>query len=247
MSTPWWESEALAWDTETTGLNEQADRVVTIALVRLGAGKPSRESFLINPGVEIPESASRIHGITTERARANGCAPADALDATAAALASAMSQGTPVVGMNLVYDFSLFHFDCLRHGVDTLSKRLGGHDKVRPVVDVYCLDKQFSWRKGSRKLPDMCAFYGVKHHGAHDSGYDALASAMIVPEMARRYPKIAAMSPDDLHTAQVGWKAEQNTSYQQYRDGQRPEGVPDPDPVKFGWPLYDSVKAADPS
>lgn len=239
MSTPWWESEALAWDTETTGLDELTDRIVTVALVRLGAGKPTNQPFLINPGVEIPEVASRIHGVTTAIARERGVAPAGALDATAEALASALAKGVPVIGMNLVYDLSLFHCDCVRHGVDTLSKRLGGHEQVRPIVDVYCLDKQFSRRTGSRKLNDICAFYGVKHHGAHDSGYDALASAMVAAEMIRRYPKIAAMSLDELHDAQVRWKHEQNVDYQRYR-----RGLPDGDQnftVDMGWPLYDKV------
>lgn len=240
MTAPWWESEALAWDTETTGLDVQADRVVTIAMVSLGAGKPTRKPFLINPGVEIPEVAARIHGVTTEMARERGVEPAGALDETAEALAATLSKGLPVIGMNLVYDLSLFHFDCLRHGVDTLSKRLGGHDRVRPIVDVYCLDKQFSRRKGSRKLGDICAFYGVKHHGAHDSGYDALASALVAAEMPRRYPKIAAMSLDELHDAQVRWKHEQNISYQAYR---REQPGSDGFLSEMGWPLYDKVLA----
>lgn len=243
MTAPWWESEALAWDTESTGVDVQTDRVVTIALVRLGNGKPTRESYLINPGVEIPAAATAVHGITTEHAKANGCAPADALDTAADALASAMSRGIPVIGMNCPYDFTLFHFDCLRHDVRTLSERLGGHDKLRPVVDIYCLDKQVSWRKGSRKLTDLCAFYGVKHHGAHDSAYDALASAMVAAKLVAGHQKASVMSLDELHDAQVGWKAEQNTSYQQYRDSQRPEGTPDPNPVQFGWPLYDVATA----
>jgi len=241
VSAPWWESEALAWDTETTGLNVQTDRVVTVAMVSLGAGKPTRKSFLINPGVEIPEAAARIHGVTTAIAREDGVAPGGALDETARTLATVLSKGIPVIGMNLCYDLSLFHFDCLRNGVDTLSKRLGGHDQIRPIVDVYCLDKQFSRRKGSRKLGDICAFYGVKHHGAHDSGYDALASAMAAAAIARKYPKIAAMSLDELHDAQVRWKHEQNVSYQTYRR----EDLGDRDfTADMGWPLYDEVLKA---
>ena len=243
MTAPWWESEALAFDTESTGLDVQADRIVTIALVRLGTGKPTRKSYLIKPGVDIPAAATAVHGINNDQAIANGCAPADALDTAAEILASAMSRGIPVIGMNCPYDFTLFHFDCLRHGVPTLSERLGGHDKLRPVVDVYCLDKQVSWRKGSRKLVDLCAFYGVKHHGAHDSAYDALASAMVAAKLVAGHQKASVMSLDELHDAQVGWKAEQNASFQQYRDSQRPEGVPDPSPVMFGWPLYDVATA----
>ena len=137
MTAPWWESEALAWDTESTGIDVQTDRIVTIALVRLGTGKPTRESYLINPGVEIPAAATAVHGITTDQAIANGCKPADALDTAAEILASAMSRGVPVIGMNCPYDFTLFHFDCLRHSVPRcplLSSRTSPPLRRRPTT-----------------------------------------------------------------------------------------------------------------
>lgn len=246
MNAPWWEQPALAFDTESTGLDELTDRIVTIALVSLGDGKPSREGYLVNPGVEIPEAATAIHGITTAQAIAEGVEPAGALDATAGALALALSKGVPVIAMNGVYDFSLLHCECVRHGVETVSSRLGGHDRLRPVVDPLVLDKQVAkFRSGGRKLPDLCRVYGVKHHGAHDSGYDALACAMVAAEIAKRYPVVGSLSLDELHNAQVGWKAEQNVDYQSYK--QRQSGDMN-FKVDMGWPLYDKVlKAGEPS
>lgn len=53
-------------DTETTGIDPDADKIVEIAVVRFRGGK--RETFhtLINPGFPIPPTASAVHGIVDE-------------------------------------------------------------------------------------------------------------------------------------------------------------------------------------
>ncbi|BDU72062.1 exonuclease domain-containing protein [Mesoterricola silvestris] len=55
----------LVVDTETTGLNPPADKVVSVAgvWVRAGQGPFRRESFLVDPGIPIPPEASAIHHI----------------------------------------------------------------------------------------------------------------------------------------------------------------------------------------
>lgn len=72
----WISGPLLAFDLETTGTDVETDRIVTAAVVRLEAdGSVSRErTWLLDPGVAIPEQASAIHGISTERARAHGAA-----------------------------------------------------------------------------------------------------------------------------------------------------------------------------
>jgi len=54
-------------DTETTGLNSGRDRIVEIAVVRSYNGRVvERRSWLIDPGMRIPHSAVKVHGITDE-------------------------------------------------------------------------------------------------------------------------------------------------------------------------------------
>jgi exodeoxyribonuclease X len=55
----------LVVDTETTGLDPVACRVVSVAgvWVRPGAGVLRRESFLVDPGIPIPPEASAVHHI----------------------------------------------------------------------------------------------------------------------------------------------------------------------------------------
>lgn len=54
-------------DLETTGINIVTDRIVEIALIKVFPdGREEEKVYRINPGVEIPENASKIHGIYNE-------------------------------------------------------------------------------------------------------------------------------------------------------------------------------------
>lgn len=100
----------LVFDTETTGLpiwNEPSDdpgqpHVVDLACSLFdGTGlELGRFDTIINPGVEIPEEVARIHGITTEIAREQGCQPRDALDGFLELLAGA----DLLIGHNVSFD-----------------------------------------------------------------------------------------------------------------------------------------------
>lgn len=65
-------SRSVLFDTETTGLDPlTGDRVIEIAALELENDLPTGRSFhrLVHPQRDIPEDATRIHGITIERLR----------------------------------------------------------------------------------------------------------------------------------------------------------------------------------
>ncbi|MFO7871579.1 MAG: 3'-5' exonuclease [Kiritimatiellia bacterium] len=54
-----------AFDTETTGFSPRSARIVEIAAVKFRGGNIlESRSWLINPGIPIPESSRRVHGIS---------------------------------------------------------------------------------------------------------------------------------------------------------------------------------------
>ena len=65
---PLWAANLAVFDTETTGIDTSHARVVSSTIALLGpAGEvQERYDWLLDPGVEIPEPAARVHGITTE-------------------------------------------------------------------------------------------------------------------------------------------------------------------------------------
>lgn len=206
-----------AFDIESTGVNVETDRVVTVTVAHVNDGPTRAASYLINPGIDIPPAASAVHGISTEHAREHGHPPGEVLDVVAAELALTLRHGTPVVTMNGVYDFTLLDRDCTRHGVPTVTERLDDAP-LAPVIDVRVLDKKVDrYRKGGRKLTDLCKTYQVRIDGAHDATEDALAAARVAWRIAQRNPEIAAMDPLVLHRMQVQWAAEQTASFAAYR------------------------------
>lgn len=229
----WHKGPMLGFDTETTGVNVESDRIVTSSLVWVHPGRtPDITSYLADPGVEIPEAATAIHGITTEHAREYGRPPVEVLAATAADLTTALLQGVPVVGMNVPYDMTILDRECRRHGVPTVGERL--HGNVRPFVDVRVLDKRAdTYRKGGRTLTDLCRVYGVRLDGAHDSSADALAACRVAWRIAEMYPEIVGLDLDELHDEQIQWHADQVKSFAEYRARQ---GKP-LDDVCTDWPV----------
>ena len=61
--------KVLSFDLETTSANPFEARIVTSALVHIDSGGAHPQELLADPGVPIPEAATKVHGITTEYAR----------------------------------------------------------------------------------------------------------------------------------------------------------------------------------
>ena len=74
---PAWSKQLAVFDLETTGLDLDTSRIVTAAVAVIDSnGEPTEvHEWLVNPGIEIPEAAANVHGITTDMARANGVQP----------------------------------------------------------------------------------------------------------------------------------------------------------------------------
>ncbi|MCB2412924.1 DNA polymerase III subunit epsilon [Demequina sp. TTPB684] len=200
----WIDGPMVGFDTETTGVSPQNDRIVTAAVIRRHGGAVEVREWLINPGIEIPARATEVHGITTAKAQAEGANPADALEQIATALADALGAGIPVVGFNVQYDLTILEAELARHGLRTLAQRLP--QGIRPIIDPLVLDRHLdTYRKGKRKLIDMCGTYRVQvvADDLHAADADVLATLDLVPAIAERYPSLATVALQDLHDQQA--------------------------------------------
>jgi hypothetical protein len=178
----WFLGEMAPFDIESTGVDVESARVVTATVAQIVPGSETLvSSHLIAVDVDIPEAATAVHGITTEHARENGKPAAEVLEAVAAQLAEVMANGIPVVGMNLQYDFTLLDRELRRNGLATLDARLGR--PIGPVVDVFVIDKALDkYRKGGRKLVDMCATYGARRYLHSDTWPELTVGLTLDPE-----------------------------------------------------------------
>lgn len=216
--TTWTDLPLLGFDTETTGREPLHARLVTCSIVeREPNGALKKHYWLADPGIEIPEDASRIHGITTQQARTEGKNIVTVLTEISDLLYTHLSQGYPVVAYNAGYDLTLLESELARHNMPTLRERLGRD--ISPVIDPYFLDRWGDkFRKGSsgkRKLIDLVELYGcASADNFHNAEDDVLATFRLLDAMAeserltREIERIygisgglSAMSLEDLHKA----------------------------------------------
>jgi DNA polymerase-3 subunit epsilon len=206
----WHEKRLAGFDTETSGLDVESDRIVTAAVVQCGGGHPVQSAAWLSDvdGVEIPDAAAKIHGITTDRARSEGAPAAEVVESIVAALAQVQRDGIPIVAMNAAFDLTLLDREARRHGIQPLVDIIGP-DQLR-VIDPMVLDRQFdTYRKGSRNLGALCAHYKVALDGAHSADTDAIAACRVAWRVAQQYPEVGHALLAELHEQQIGWAAEQ--------------------------------------
>ncbi|MER5182689.1 3'-5' exonuclease [Streptomyces sp. NPDC002896] len=230
-----WHRELLiGFDLETTGTDPREARIVTGAVIELRSGQLlGHREWLADPGVPIPDEAVAVHGITSERAAADGRPADEVADAIATVLVGYWKTGVPVVAYNAAFDLTLLSAELRRHGLPSLRDRLGGIDPA-PVIDPYTIDRSVDrYRRGKRNLEAVCTEYGVALDTAHDASADAVAAARLACAIAARHPKIAGLAPAELHRRQIGWYAEWAADFQGFlrRQG-NPEAV-----VDGAWPV----------
>jgi DNA polymerase-3 subunit epsilon len=209
---PVWARRLAVFDLETTGIDVETCRVVTanVSIIDENGDVEVRQDWIADPGVEIPEQAAAVHGVTTERARAEGRAAAEVVAEIVETLRHAMAAGIAVVAYNAPYDFTLLNRDAVRHGIAPL-------DNPGPIIDPLVIDKAVDrFRKGKRTLEASAEFYGVSLTDAHDAGADAIAAGRVAQALARRYPEALALTAVELHHQQAGWFGEQALSFQDY-------------------------------
>ncbi|MFJ5549068.1 MULTISPECIES: 3'-5' exonuclease [unclassified Streptomyces] len=239
--TRWFEGPLAAFDTETTGVDVEEDRIVSAALVvqECAGGRVRATRWLVNPGIPVPREATEVHGLTDEHLQHNGRWPAPVVEEIARALGEQSAAGRPLVVMNAPFDLTLLDRELRRHRASSLARYLD--NRPLTVLDPRVLDKHLDrYRKGRRTLTDLCAHYGIALEGAHDAAADAVASLEVVRAVGRRFAgRLERLSPAELHALQAVWHAAQARGLQAWFARNGSEEAVDPH-----WPLRPEVPAA---
>lgn len=239
--TYWYEGPLASFDTETTGVDVESDRIVSAAIVVQDAAgtRPRVTRWLVNPGVPVPPGATEVHGLTDDHLQRNGRWPAPVMEEIGRELAEQAAAGRPLVVMNAPFDLTMLDRELKRHRASTLSRYLQSSSLC--VLDPRVLDKHLDrYRKGRRTLTDLCAHYEVELSEAHDAAADAQAALDVVRAVGRRFAsRLERLSPAELHTLQAVWHAAQARGLQAWfaRSGT-------PEVVDPAWPLRPELPAA---
>jgi DNA polymerase-3 subunit epsilon len=231
---PTWTRVIGVFDLETTGVDVATDRIVSahVGLLDAGGAVILARDWLADPGIEIPDAATAVHGISTEQARAIGAPASDVVEQITDTLRSLLDAGIPVVAYNAAYDFSLLAHEAVRHGVPPLHE-------PSPVIDPLIIDKAYDrYRRGKRTLAMVAEHYAVRLDDAHEASADAVAAGRIAQALAGRFAGLLPPRVDELHTRQIAWARAQAASLTEYfiRIGRL-----DPEERLDGrWPVRDS-------
>src|SRR5438876_6077612 len=159
--------DAIAIDTETSGLDPAKAWVVEVAAVRICAGRLDEGGLLrrlVRPGEPIPPEASRIHGIDDA---AIADAPPfkavwpDVLD---------FITGSVLIAHTVGFDLAVLQRECARAGLDWHSPR---------TLDTRLLAELVQPNLAGFTLEQLAAWLDVKAENRHSAAGDALATARI--------------------------------------------------------------------
>lgn len=166
-STPLISLHALAIDTETTGLDATTARVIEIAAIRVSGleieGEPALEQ-LLRPDVPVPESASHIHGLTSD-----DLAACPRFADIAPALRDLM-QEVVVIGHNVGYDLAILDREYARAALPW---------KRPHFLDVRALARLAAPDIANYDLATLSSWLGIDIEGRHRALPDARCAAQI--------------------------------------------------------------------
>jgi DNA polymerase-3 subunit epsilon len=224
-----WSDTLAVFDTETTGLDTRHARIVTCFLGIIGPNGEVQEShsWLADPGVDIPEQAAAVHGVTTEMAREQGRSAPDVVREIGDTVGGYLASGLPVVAYNAVYDFSILHHEMVRYDIAPLSD-------PRPIIDPLVIDRAVdTYRKGKRTLGMAAAHYLVALDESHRADADAIAAGRVAQAILRQHEETLTGDAQWLHDQQIEWARAWAENYQKFR-----RGSGDPSFVASGaWPV----------
>lgn len=196
----WVTGPMIGLDTETTGVNPENDRIVTATVIVDIPGYPlGINNWTVDPGIEIPEAASAVHGVTTAMVRESGLRPVVAVWDIWDTIAEHWAADVPLVIYNAPFDLTLLDRELIRHGY-------GGVEIRGPVLCPLTIDRAVDrYRKGKRTLSALCAHYGVELVNAHTSEADVAATLMIARILGENFPVVGSAGLEQLNQTQKTW------------------------------------------
>jgi DNA polymerase-3 subunit epsilon len=179
---PWTELPIAVIDFETTGFDENNDRVVEVGVVCFHRGTlTEKKNWLIQPGMPIPESAMNVHGITDAMV-----ADAPRFEQVAEELRQALMGHLPVA-YNATFDRKFMHAEMRRAQIK--GELPAALDPKATWVDPLVWARELMPEAKSKRLGDICELLGIPLNDAHRAWADAEATGRVLLVLAERMPR----------------------------------------------------------
>lgn len=185
--------QLLAFDTESTGVDVNTDRVVQLGAAYFESrAVVDKRQMLVNPGVPIPPDAAKVHGITDDKVKDKPPFAQVAAKFIEHLEGRVRPGGPPwLLGYNAIsYDTPLLNAE---------FARIGSTFRIDParVLDPHVTVGWHLRALRSRKLTDVAAHFGITFDGAaHSAAADAVVSGQLLLALVQK-----GLVPDDPDAA----------------------------------------------
>jgi CBS domain-containing protein len=166
-ATPLYAIEAVAIDTETTGLDPASARIVELAALHISGGRIAPQGAfeaIVDPGVEMPAKAVEIHGIDASK-----IAGKPGLKGVWSAF-SAHTSGRVFIGHSIGFDLALLEAEARRHRLPWRQPRF---------ICVRLLAAAVAPDLANHSLDALAAWLGVEIENRHRALGDAQAAGQV--------------------------------------------------------------------
>ena len=164
----------VAFDLETTGLSPETDQMIEIGAVKIQDQKIiGKYNCIIRPEVPVSDFIIQLTGITRKMLQ-NGIPLRTGVEGFLA-----FSEGFPVLGHNLMFDYSF-----MKTAANALKKPF-----EKDGVDTLAAARKLLRGLENKKLETLCAHYHYVNESAHRAYDDALAAAVVFEQMKKEFPQ----------------------------------------------------------
>ena len=186
------ELELVALDFETTGVDSQQDKILSIGMVPLtteAIDLANSQEIYISHGEFIKPETAAVNGLTP-KALVNGVDVERAMD---------------LLFQSISGKVVLVHGACIERAFINAYLQGKGCPSGLPfyMLDTLALEKRYSYRgksgqHGSYQLDDLRRYYGLPEYGAHSAASDALACAELFLVQFKKLEPLSRLSLADV-------------------------------------------------
>ncbi|MBW2456688.1 MAG: 3'-5' exonuclease [Deltaproteobacteria bacterium] len=202
-----WVDHPIAFvDTETTGTDAQVDRVIEVGIV-IGRGGEveARHSWLINPGIPIPDESRKVHGISDD-----DVAGKPSFGEVAGAIVAAFRGALPAA-YNADFDRGFILAELERAGYQDEDPPPATRSEVVWLDPLVWARELFKGKGESRALGAVTKRLGISLERAHRATDDAEAALKVLYALAddSRVPRgYAALMQEQRRLARIQLEAQ---------------------------------------
>ena len=163
-----------ALDLETTGLNPKYDKIIEVGAVKVRNGEIiDRFQQLVCPGITLPEKITGLTGITQEElleAKGSETVIPQLLD---------FLEDDVILGHSVMFDYSFLK-------KAAVNQNLWRPEQSHLGLDTLRLSRIYLPGLPSRRLTDLCLYYGIRHH-AHRALGDAESTVQLYSVLCEEF------------------------------------------------------------